>query len=109
MLKIACNLWLLVVFIMSLTMVLSSFEKEGNKVGIRVAGITLIFYVLHYISSLWNAIRFIKPFNIFTYYQPENLITGQRSFLLNVTVLFSIILISLFLSMFQFNRRDIPG
>lgn len=109
MLKIACNLWLLFVFIMSLTMVLSSFEKEGNKVGIRVAGITLIFYVLHYISSLWNAIRFIIPFNIFTYYQPENLITGQRSFLLNVTVLFSIILISLFLSMFQFNRRDIPG
>ncbi|CAB1065816.1 hypothetical protein D1BOALGB6SA_10615 [Olavius sp. associated proteobacterium Delta 1] len=73
MLKIGCNLWLLFVFIMSLTMVISSFEKEGNKVGIRVAGMALAFYLLHYLSSLWDTIRFTKPFNIFTY------ITSRRT------------------------------
>ncbi len=109
MVKIGCNLWLLFVFIMSLTMVLSSFEKEGNKVGIRVAGIALVFYLLHYLSSLWNAIQFTKPFNIFTYYQPEDLMTGQRSFLLHFMVLSSLILLCLFVSIYQFNRRDIPG
>ncbi len=109
MLKIGCNLWLLFVFIMSLTMVLSSFEKEGNKVGIRVAGIALVFYLLHYLSSLWNAIQFTKPFNIFTYYQPEDLMTGQRSFLLHFMVLSSLILLCLLVSTYQFNRRDIPG
>jgi ABC-type transport system involved in multi-copper enzyme maturation permease subunit len=107
--KIGCNLWLLFVFIMSLTMVLSSFEKEGNKVGIRVAGIALVFYLLHYLSSLWNAIQFTKPFNIFTYYQPEDLMTGQRSFLLHFMVLSSLILLCLLVSIYQFNRRDIPG
>lgn len=95
--------------IMSLTMVLSSFEKEGNKVGIRVAGIALVFYLLHYLSSLWNAIQFTKPFNIFTYYQPEDLMTGQRSFLLHFMVLSSLILLCLLVSIYQFNRRDIPG
>lgn len=109
MLKIGCNLWLLFVFIMSLTMVLSSFEKEGNKVGIRVAGIALVFYLLHYLSSLWDAIQFTKPFNIFTYYQPGDLMTGQRSFLLHFMVLSSLILLCLLVSIYQFNRRDIPG
>ena len=109
MLKIGCNLWLLFVFIMSLTMVLSSFEKEGNKVGIRVAGIALVFYLLHYLSSLWDAIQFTKPFNIFTYYQPEDLMTGQRSFLLHFMVLSSLFLLCLLVSIYQFNRRDIPG
>jgi ABC-type transport system involved in multi-copper enzyme maturation permease subunit len=109
MLEIGCNLWLLFVFIMSLTTVLSSFEKEGNKVGFKAAGITLVFYLLHYLSSLWDAIQFTKPFNIFTYYQPGDLMTGQRSFLLHFTVLSCLILLCLLVSMYQFNRRDIPG
>ena len=109
MLQIGCNLWLLFVFIMSLTMLLSSFGKEGGKVGIRVAGITLVFYLLHYLSSLWDAIKFTKHFNIFTYYQPEDLMTGQRSFLLHFIVLSSLTLLCLLVSLYQFNRRDIPG
>ncbi len=107
--QICFNLWLLFVFIMSLTMVLSSFEKEGNKVGIRVAGIVLFFYLLHYLSSMWDAIQFIKPFNIFTYYQPGTLMNDQRSLLLHFIVLSSLILLCLVISIYQFNRRDIPG
>ncbi|MCP4753351.1 MAG: ABC transporter permease subunit [Proteobacteria bacterium] len=107
--KICCNLWLLFVFIMSLTMVLSSFEKEGNKVGIGAAGIVLFFYLLHYLSSLWEAIQFTKLFNIFTYYQPGDLMKGQGSFSLHFTVLSSLIILCLFIGIYQFNRRDIPG
>ena len=109
MITIGCNLWLLFVFVMSLSLLLSSFGKEGNKVGIRVAGITLVFYLLHYLSSLWDTISFTKPFNFFAYYQPEDLMTGNRSFSLHFVVLFSLILICLLVSLFQFNRRDIPG
>jgi ABC-type transport system involved in multi-copper enzyme maturation permease subunit len=108
MLKIGCNLWLMFVFIMSLTMVLSSFEKAGNKVGLSVAAIVLVFYLLHYLSSLWDALQFTISFNIFTYYQPEDLMTGQRSFLLHFGVLFSLIIVCLSVSIYQFNRRDIP-
>jgi hypothetical protein len=93
---------------MSLTMVLSSFEKAGNKVGLSVAAIVLVFYLLHYLSSLWDALQFTISFNIFTYYQPEDLMTGQRSFLLHFGVLFSLILVCLSVSIYQFNRRDIP-
>lgn len=109
MITIGCNLWLLFVFVMSFAMLLSSFGKEGNKVGIRVAGITLVFYLFHYLSSLWDTLSFTKPFNFFTYYQPEDLMTGSRSFSLHFAVLFSLILICLLVSLIQFNRRDIPG
>ncbi|MBU2648606.1 ABC transporter permease [bacterium] len=106
---IGCNLWLLTVFIMSLTTLISSFEKEGNRVGIRAAGIMLVFYLLYYLSTLWKALEFTRPFNIFTYYQPEKLMSGQRSFLLNGGVLSVLILLCLFAGMIQFNHRDIPG
>jgi len=109
MVMIACNLWLLFLFIMTLSMVFSTFEKEANKVGIRVAGIVLIFYLLHYLSSIWDAIGFTKPFNIFNYYRPSDLISGERSFLLHSAVLLFLIVSGLFISIFQFNRRDIPG
>jgi ABC-type transport system involved in multi-copper enzyme maturation permease subunit len=109
MVTIGCNLWLLSAFVMSLALVLSSFGKEGNLAAIRAAGITLVFYLLHYLSSLWDTIAFTKPFNFFTYYQPEDLMTGEGSFSLHFTVLFFLILICLLVSLFQFNRRDIPG
>ena len=109
MLKVCTNLWLLIALIISLTMVLSSYEKEGNKVGVRVAGIVLFFYLLHYLSTVWDALRFSKPFNIFSYYQPKDLMSGDRSILLHLVVLLSLILICLLVSLFQFNRRDIPG
>lgn len=107
--EIAFNLWLLFVFIASLTMVLSSFGKEDNKVAIRVAGIILVFYLLHYISSLWDAIRVTKPLNIFSYYQPTGLMSGERSLLLHFAVLSILILVCLTVSVLQFQRRDIPG
>ncbi len=109
LLTICCNLWLLFICIMSITMVLSVYEKEGSKVGMRAASVVLFFFLLHYLSSIWDAIRFTKPFNIFTYYQPSALMNDQRSFLLHFGVLSTLTLICFFITLFQFNRRDIPG
>lgn len=109
MVQIGCNLWLLFIFIMSLALVFSCFEKEGTKVSIRVAGILLVFYLVHYLSALWDAIQFTIPINIFTYYQPEDLMSGQRPFWLHFVVLIALILICLMVSMVKFQRRDIPG
>ncbi len=106
---IACNLWLLFVSISSLTLALSAFGKEGSTAAMRAAGIILVFYLLHYLSSLWDPLRFTKPFNIFSYYRPTALMSGERSFWLHVTVLCALILVCMAVSAVQFNRRDIPG
>lgn len=109
MLQIGINLWLLFILIMSYALLISTFGKEGSKVGIRSAAITLIFYLLNFLSTMWESIHFIKPFNIFTYYQPQKLMFDERSFWGNAAVLLILVAVCMLAAMKQFNRRDIPG
>ena len=108
MVKIAGNLWLFAVLIMSYTLLLATFGREAAKIGIYSAAITLTLYFLNFLSTIWEAISFIKPYNIFNYYQPQKLMFEERSFALHVTVLSILIIICLIISIQQFNRRDIP-
>ena len=109
MLKIASNLWLLFVLIMSFTLLLSTFAKEGSNIGMISAGVLVVFYFLDLLSPLWDALDFIKPVNIFTYYQPQKLMFDQSNFSLNFAVLTTLIMICLLISVKQFNRRDVPA
>ena len=108
LLKIAGNLWLLFVLVMSFTLVLSTFSKEASKTGLASAAVLLVFYFVHFLSKIWEGIGFTEPVNIFTYYQPQQLMFGERDFSLNIIVLAILIIICVVVSIFQFNRRDIP-
>lgn len=109
MVQIITNLWLLFVLVMSYTLVIATFGKEGSKTGACSGGLLLVIYFIYYLSTLWPAIAFTKPANIFTYYQPQKIILGHWSFGMNVQILGLLIVICLILSIIQFNRRDIPG
>ena len=76
MLEIGCNLWVFSVLIMTYTLLISVFSREGGRTGMISAIITVGFYFLHYLSRLWDAIAFTKPFNIFTYFEPMMLMFG---------------------------------
>ncbi len=106
--QIAANLWLLAVAIMSYTLLMSVFWKEAGKTGTRSAAVTLSFYFIYFISTLWDFIAFLKPVNIFNYYQPQKLMFGQQSFLKDAVVLGALIIIFAILAFRQFERRDIP-
>jgi ABC-2 type transport system permease protein len=105
---IACNLWLLFTFVASMALLLSTFGKETNPVALRAAGVTLVFYLLHFLSSMWDALAFTQPFNVFTYFQPTALMSGERSLGLNAVVLVVSIVVLVTGSAFQFDRRDVP-
>ncbi|MCG8606118.1 ABC transporter permease [bacterium] len=109
LLKIATNLWLLFVLVMTITTMLATFAKAGHKVVLLSAGLLLVFYLFDVLSILWNKLEFIKPINIFTYFQPQKIMFGQRSFVLNAVVLIGAITVCLAISIRQFGRRDIPG
>jgi len=106
--QLTINLWLLFSTIATYTLLLSVYGKEGNRVGLRAAGVTLTFYFLHIVSTIWTALNFLRPFNIFTYYQPQKVMFGERSFLLNAAVLAGAIIVCLLFSLREFERRDIP-
>lgn len=109
MVQIAGNLVLLMVLIMSYTMLLSTYGRQGSKVGMLSAGITLVFYLLDLVSSLWEPLSVVAPLNIFTYFQPQKLILGEANFLTNALVLIGLILVCLGVSLRKFEKRDIPG
>jgi len=107
MIQISLNLWLLFVLIMSYTLLIAVFGKKGNKAGNISAVITFVFYLLHFLSQIWSALEFTMPFNIFTYYEPQNLMFGQSNILIDGIVLVVLILTCLIISLWQFNKRDI--
>ena len=105
--KIALNLWLFMTMIMSFSIMISSFMKEANKSASITAIAMLVFYFADILSSMWKPLDFLKPFNIFTYYQPQKLLIGQRTLTENLPLLIGLTIIFFVISLWQFRRRDI--
>jgi ABC-type transport system involved in multi-copper enzyme maturation permease subunit len=109
MFQVGANLWLLVVLVMSYTMVIASFSRPGAPSGLVAAAVTLVFYFLYVLRPVWDAIAFLEPVNIFTYYQPQKIVFGERSLALNAAVLVPLIGLCMLVAVRRFARRDIPG
>jgi ABC-2 type transport system permease protein len=106
-LRIGINLFFLMLVFMSFSLMISSFMKESGKAVSLSAIAILIFYFVDILSSLWKPLEFFKPFNIFYYYQPQKFITGQRTLMDNLPVLFFLSLLFLLISLWKFRKRDI--
>ena len=107
-LKIGINLTAIMLTINAYTFLIAAYSREGSKVALRAAGITLFFYFLSYATKIWLAIQPLKHITIFNYYQPQMLMTGQAKFFNNIIVLFALTLIFLVIAFRRINRRDIP-
>jgi len=108
MLQISFNLWILFVLIYTYTLLFTVFGKTGSKAGNISAFLTFGFYLLHFLAQLWKFIEFTKTFNIFNYYEPQALMFKQDNVLVSSAVLGALIIISLLLSLWKFEKRDIP-
>jgi len=109
MVEVGVNLWLLIVLIMSYTLVIAAFARPGAPSATVAAGVTLVFYFLYVLRPVWSAIAFLEPVNIFTYYQPQGIVFGERSFALNAVVLGALVVVCVVAGVERFRRRDIPG
>jgi ABC-2 type transport system permease protein len=109
MLQIGCNLWLLAVLMMSLALVIATFGTTGTRTGTIAAAVVLAFYLLYFFAAIWDWFGFTRPYNFFSYYQPQQLMFGRQSFAVNAAVLSSLIAACLAVGLARFRRRDIPG
>lgn len=105
---IGINLAVLMLCINAYTFVISAYSREGSKVAMRAAGITLFFYFLNYIATIWAIVNFLKPFSIFYYYQPQKLMMGEANLAGNLIVLSLLTLFLMIPAAIKINRRDIP-
>jgi ABC-type transport system involved in multi-copper enzyme maturation permease subunit len=105
---ICFNLWLLMLLILTYTMLIAVVSKMGVKAGNISASITFFFYLLYYLAELWQAISFTKPFNIFSYFEPQKVMLGQGNFLPDIIVLAVLVTIGFAIGLRHFKQRDIP-
>lgn len=105
---IGISLGALMLCINAYTFLISAYSKEGSKVALRAAGITLFFYFLNYIAQIWSAANFLKPFSIFYYYEPQKIMMEQADLAENLIILCSFTLLLMIPAILKINRRDIP-
>ena len=108
LIQIGFNLWLLILLIFSFTIMIAVFSGKGFRAGNLSAVITLIFYLLYFIAQFWGPLAFTKPFNLFSYYEPQGLMFGKGNFGLDIIVLAGAVLICFGISLRRFEQRDIP-
>jgi len=108
LIKIGLNLWILLCLISSYSLLISVYGREGGKYGLRSAGITLIFYFLNFIATLWESLGFTQVVNPFHYYQPQKLMFGEQSFAVSTAVLLTATIFFFITAHLHFSKRDIP-
>ncbi|MCF8236263.1 MAG: ABC transporter permease [Bacteroidales bacterium] len=105
---ISLNIFLLFILVMTYTLFAAVSTKGGGFSGSLSAMITLILYLLFFVGKLWDPMEVTLHFNIFNYYQPQNIMLGNGSIFRDTGILTGLTIILLVLSWHRFDRRDIP-
>jgi ABC-type transport system involved in multi-copper enzyme maturation permease subunit len=105
---IGISLGALILCINAYTFLISSYSREGSKVALQAAGVTLFFYFLNSIAKIWSAASFLKPYSIFYYYEPQNVMMGEANFVRDLLVLGMLTILLVILTIYRISRRDIP-
>ncbi|MCF8366157.1 MAG: ABC transporter permease [Bacteroidales bacterium] len=107
-LEISLNMWLFSVLILSYSLMIASKSKGGGLTGSLSAMIAFVFYVVFLISQLWSTLDFLLPYNIFYYYEPQQIMLGRGHIGLDTLVLVGLSGLCFGFSVIFFNKRDIP-
>ena len=105
---IVINQWALFLLVAGYTLALSAYSREGGRAGTWSAGITLVFYVMHFLAKLSDSLGFLRPVNIFNYYQPQKLMFSEGNFIPDTILLTAAALLFMSAGLRRFMSRDIP-
>lgn len=107
-LRIGINLWVMSLCVSALTCLIAAYVHEYGRAALLSAGLTLIMFLIHYVSSLWPAARLLAPLSVLHYYSPLNMLGAPAGFYRDILVLALITASCLVLALRRFTRRDIP-
>jgi ABC-2 type transport system permease protein len=116
------NVGTLIFAVSGITMALSSVGRFRNRViGIAVL-VTLLQFLVNVVGQLWDTVAWLRPFTVFYYYQPQQIIlTGRwtmdplalwgdgHAAVPVLAVLFGVGAVSYALALLAFTRRDLPA
>lgn len=88
-------------------MMIATLKKGGSAPGNYAAMIVFVFYLLFLVGQLWDKLRFLLPYNIFNYYEPQKVMLHQGHLSKDVLILLLLASIGPGLSLTFFSKRDI--
>jgi ABC-2 type transport system permease protein len=118
------NVGALVFAVSGYTLWLSAGARFRWKVMGTAVFVTLLQFLINVVGQLWDAVGVLRPFTVFFYYQPQQIILGHRwsvdlgdvwnsghpLWSVNVIgVLLAIGMVGYGLALWTFTRRDLPA
>ena len=85
----------------------ASFQNERGKALTRIIGIMVLLYFFDTICRLSDSLNFLQDYSYFQLYQPSKLLMEQSDSTNCILISLVITILSLGLSLYQFNRRDL--
>jgi ABC-2 type transport system permease protein len=111
------NVGALIFAVSGLTIALSALGRFRNRVIGTAVLVLLIQFVANVVGQLWDAAGWLRPFTVFYYYQPQQVILADRwsvgwfgaSAVNILAVLFSVGAAGYAVGLWAFSRRDLPA
>ncbi len=91
------------------TLWLSALGRFRTRVLSWAIGVTVVQFLINLLGEMWDTAAPLRPFTIFYYYQPQQVILGQSSCLPMLAVLLTVGFVGYGLALWTFNRRDLPA
>ena len=95
--------------ILGYSYLISAKSDEGGRATLLAASLTVLFFFIDFISSLFDSLSNLSTLSIFHYYDPVKLASTNSFPILHVSVLASVGLISFIAAIVIFKRRDITA
>ncbi len=91
----------------SLAYLLSAGSSEAGRASSWAISLTLVFYLMDFVGDLWELAEPVKPYSIFHYYRPLELLRGDRGLFPDLYILLGLALLLFVGASLVLQRRDL--
>lgn len=103
----AANGFALFAAIASYAYAISANSSDGGRAAGLSTGLTVLFFLLDFLSELWEPLAFLGPFSVFHYFDPGEVATSGAVPWRDLAVLGGVALVGWTAALVIFQRRDI--
>jgi ABC-2 type transport system permease protein len=94
--------------VLSVTLLVSSFGREGGQAAIAGVLLAVVSYLIEVVSSMWSAAAFLHPYALHSYYDPRRILIEGQLPPAALPALAAFIAVTGAAAFIRFQRRDLP-
>jgi len=91
-----------------LTLMFSTFGREGGRVALLGFLCALVSYLVHVIGTMWEGWKPLVPYTLHAYYVPRDILVQGAGVTRPAATLFAVALGGLLVAWWRLRRRDLP-